>query len=65
VRLPGLYAHQIVTFGAAGETYTLRHDMSDTSAFGPGILRGLEHAANAVGVGRGIHLALGFEAEPD
>jgi len=65
VRLPGLYAHQIVTFGAAGETYTLRHDMSDTNAFGPGILRGLEHASKAVGVGRGIQLALGFEPAAD
>jgi 4-hydroxy-tetrahydrodipicolinate reductase len=65
VRLPGLYAHQIVTFGAAGESYTLRHDMSDTSAFGPGILRGLEHASKVLGVGRGIQLALGFEPIPD
>ncbi len=65
VRLPGLYAHQIVTFGAAGETYTLRHDMSDTTAFGPGILRGLEHASKALGVGRGIQLALGFELAAD
>ena len=65
VRLPGLYAHQIVTFGAAGETYTLRHDMSDTTAFGPGILRGIEHASKALGVGRGIQLALGFEAAAD
>ena len=61
VRLPGLYAHQIVTFGAPGETYTLRHDMSGTAAFGPGILRGLAYAATAIGVGRGIDLALGFE----
>lgn len=72
VRLPGLYAHQIVTFGAAGETYTLRHDMSGTAAFGPGILRGLAYAATAVGVGRGIDLALhvaggtlGFEPRAD
>jgi len=65
VRLPGLYAHQIVTFGAPGETYTLRHDMSDTAAFGPGILRGLEHASTAVGVGRGIQVALGFAAAAD
>ena len=68
VRLPGLYAHQIVTFGSPGETYTLRHDMSGTAAFGPGILRGLAYAATAAGVGRGIDLAfraLGFEPRAD
>jgi 4-hydroxy-tetrahydrodipicolinate reductase len=65
VRLPGLYAHQIVTFGAPGETYTLRHDMSGTAAFGTGILRGLAYAARAVGVGRGIDLALGMASPAD
>ncbi len=60
VRLPGLYAHQVVVFGAAGETYTLRHDMSGPEGFGPGILLGLRYAATAVGVGRGI--ALAFDA---
>jgi 4-hydroxy-tetrahydrodipicolinate reductase len=57
VRLPGLYAHQVVVFGAAGETYTLRHDMSGPEGFGPGILLGLRFAAHAIGVGRGIGLA--------
>ena len=62
VRLPGLYAHQIVTFGAPGETYTLRHDMHGPEAFGPGILCGLRYAARASGIGRGIELA--FEWSP-
>jgi 4-hydroxy-tetrahydrodipicolinate reductase len=60
VRLPGLYAHQVVVFGAMGETYTLRHDMSGPEGFGPGILLGLRYVATAVGVGRGI--ALAFDA---
>jgi 4-hydroxy-tetrahydrodipicolinate reductase len=38
VRLPGLVAHQEVMFGAAGETYTLRHDTIDRSAYMPGVL---------------------------
>jgi len=59
VRLPGLYAHQLVLFGASGETYTLRHDMSGPAAFGPGILAALRHAANALGVARGLDAALG------
>jgi 4-hydroxy-tetrahydrodipicolinate reductase len=63
VRLPGLYAHQEVLFGAPGELYTLRHDMHGPEAFGPGILRGLAYAARATGVGRGI--ALAFESTSD
>ncbi len=38
VRLPGLVAHQEVMFGAQGETYTLRHDTIDRSAYMPGVL---------------------------
>ena len=54
VRLPGLYAHQEVLFGAPGEVLTLRHDMSGPEAFGPGILASLRHVATANGVGRGL-----------
>jgi 4-hydroxy-tetrahydrodipicolinate reductase len=38
IRLPGLVAHQEVMFGALGETYTLRHDTIDRSAYMPGVL---------------------------
>jgi len=38
LRLPGLVAHQEVIFGAPGETYTLRHDTIDRSAYMPGVL---------------------------
>lgn len=58
VRLPGLYAHQEVLFGAAGELLTLRHDMSGPAAFAPGILAALAHARTAVGVARGLEVAL-------
>lgn len=60
VRLPGLYAHQEVLFGAPGETLTLRHDMHGPDAFGPGLLAALRYAATATGVARGIGAA--FEA---
>ncbi len=63
VRMPGMYAHQLVMFGAEGEVYTLRHDMHGPEAFAAGILRALEYAASAVGVGRGIGLA--FERAND
>jgi 4-hydroxy-tetrahydrodipicolinate reductase len=38
LRLPGLVAHQEVLFGAPGETYTLRHDTIERSAYMPGVL---------------------------
>jgi 4-hydroxy-tetrahydrodipicolinate reductase len=38
VRLPGLIAHQEVIFGAAGQSYTLRHDTSDRLCYMPGVL---------------------------
>ncbi|MCT0231534.1 4-hydroxy-tetrahydrodipicolinate reductase [Synechococcus sp. CS-1324] len=38
VRLPGLVAHQEVMFGGPGETYTLRHDTIERSAYMPGVL---------------------------
>jgi 4-hydroxy-tetrahydrodipicolinate reductase len=63
VRLPGLYAHQIVAFGSAGEIYTLRHDMTGPEAFGPGILAGLAHASRAEGVARGIGVAFDVARE--
>lgn len=60
VRLPGLYAHQVVMFGGAGESYTLRHDMHGPEGFSAGLVAGVRYAARAEGVGRGI--ALAFEA---
>lgn len=63
VRLPGLYAHQEVVFGAPGELLTLRHDMSGPAAFGAGLLAGVRYAARAHGVQRGIDVA--FRAHTD
>lgn len=37
VRLPGLFAHQMVIFGGAGETLTIRHDATDRNAMMPGV----------------------------
>jgi 4-hydroxy-tetrahydrodipicolinate reductase len=59
VRLPGLYAHQEVLFGSAGETLRLRHDMSSPEAFAPGILRAVEYAATATGVANSLGAAFG------
>jgi 4-hydroxy-tetrahydrodipicolinate reductase len=38
VRLPGLVAHQEVTFGGEGQTLSIRHDSVDRSSFMPGVL---------------------------
>jgi 4-hydroxy-tetrahydrodipicolinate reductase len=62
VRLPGLAAHQEVLLGGTGETLTLRHDALGPEAYGPGILLALRHAERALGVGRGIGVALEREA---
>jgi 4-hydroxy-tetrahydrodipicolinate reductase len=62
VRLPGLAAHQEVLLGGTGETLTLRHDSLGPEAYGPGILLALRHAERALGVGRGIGVALEREA---
>ncbi len=37
VRLPGLVAHQMVMFGSAGETLTIRHDSLDRKSFMEGV----------------------------
>jgi len=58
VRLPGLYAHQEVLFGAVGETLALRHDMASPEAFGPGITLAVRYAATNSGVQRGLGAAL-------
>lgn len=38
VRLPGMVAHQMVSFGAPGETLTIRHDSIDRVSFMDGVL---------------------------
>jgi len=38
VRLPGLVAHEEVLFGAPGQVLSLRHDVTDRTAFVPGAL---------------------------
>jgi 4-hydroxy-tetrahydrodipicolinate reductase len=38
IRLPGLVAHQEVTFGGEGQTLSIRHDSIDRVSFMPGVL---------------------------
>ncbi len=44
VRLPGFVASQMVIFGGAGQTLTLRHDSIDRKSFMPGVILAVRHA---------------------
>ncbi len=54
IRLPGLVAHQEVMFGSNGETYTLRHDTIDRSAYMPGVLIAVRKVRNLEGLVYGL-----------
>jgi len=58
VRLPGLVAHQEVMFGAPGETYTLRHDTIDRSAYMPGVLLATRRVRQLQGLVYGLERLL-------
>jgi 4-hydroxy-tetrahydrodipicolinate reductase len=58
VRLPGLVAHQEVMFGAPGETYTLRHDTIDRSAYMPGVLLTVRRVRQLQGLVYGLERLL-------
>jgi 4-hydroxy-tetrahydrodipicolinate reductase len=45
VRLPGLVAHQEVTFGGEGQTLSIRHDSMNRSSFMPGVLLAVRKVA--------------------
>ncbi|MCW3061702.1 MAG: 4-hydroxy-tetrahydrodipicolinate reductase [Capsulimonas sp.] len=44
VRIPGFVASQMVIFGGAGQTLTIRHDSLDRKSFMPGVVLALRHA---------------------
>ena len=58
LRLPGLVAHQEVMFGAPGETYTLRHDTIDRSAYMPGVLLSIRKVRQLQGLVYGLERLL-------
>jgi 4-hydroxy-tetrahydrodipicolinate reductase len=58
VRLPGLVAHQEVMFGAPGETYTLRHDTIERSAYMPGVLLTVRRVRSLEGLVYGLERLL-------
>jgi 4-hydroxy-tetrahydrodipicolinate reductase len=58
IRLPGLVAHQEVMFGSPGETYTLRHDTIDRSAYMPGVLHTVRRVRQLEGLVYGLERLL-------
>jgi 4-hydroxy-tetrahydrodipicolinate reductase len=58
IRLPGLVAHQEVMFGASGETYTLRHDTIERSAYMPGVLLSIRQVRQLPGLVYGLERLL-------
>jgi 4-hydroxy-tetrahydrodipicolinate reductase len=46
IRLPGLVAHQEVTFGGEGQTLSIRHDSVDRGSFMPGVLLAVRRVAD-------------------
>ena len=58
LRLPGLVAHQEVMFGAPGETYTLRHDTIERSAYMPGVLLTVRRVRQLAGLVYGLERLL-------
>ncbi|WP_320676903.1 4-hydroxy-tetrahydrodipicolinate reductase [Prochlorococcus sp. MIT 1300] len=54
IRLPGLVAHQEVMFGANGETYTLKHNTINRSAYMPGVLLAIRKVRSLPGLVYGL-----------
>ena len=60
VRLRGLFAHQEVLYGTAGQSLSLRHDTYDRTCYMPGVLLAVKHVAERPGLTVGIEPLLGL-----
>lgn len=54
VRMRGLYAHQEVILGVAGQTLTIRHDSFDTACYMPGVLLAVRRVGELPGLTLGL-----------
>ena len=63
VRLPGLVAHQVIVFGGADETLTIRHDSMSRASFIPEILRAVRAAPELDHLVIGLDRLLGLRAD--
>jgi 4-hydroxy-tetrahydrodipicolinate reductase len=60
VRLRGLFAHQEVILGTAGQSLTIRHDSFDRTAYMPGVLLAVREVARRPGLTVGLESLLGL-----
>ena len=54
VRLCGLFAHQEVLLGTAGQSLTIRHDTYDRTCYMPGVLLAIKHVHEHPGLTTGL-----------
>ena len=59
VRLRGVFAHQEVVLGTAGQTLTIRHDSFDRDAYMPGVLLAVREVPKRPGLTIGLDPLLG------
>jgi 4-hydroxy-tetrahydrodipicolinate reductase len=60
VRLRGLFAHQEVLLGTAGQTLSIRHDTYDRTCYMPGVLLAVKRVAERPGLTTGLEHLLGL-----
>jgi 4-hydroxy-tetrahydrodipicolinate reductase len=61
VRLRGLFAHQEVLLGTAGQSLTIRHDTYDRTCYMPGVLLAVKHVADRPGLTIGLEPLLDLD----
>ena len=60
VRMRGMFAHQEVILGAAGQTLSIRHDSFDRAAYMPGVLLAIRQVGTRDGLTVGLDALLGL-----
>lgn len=60
VRLRGLFAHQEVLLGTAGQSLSIRHDTYDRTCYMPGVVLAVKRVHEQPGLTRGIESLLGL-----
>ena len=60
VRMRGMFAHQEVLLGTAGQTLTIRHDTFDRDCYMPGVLLAVKRVMDHPGLTVGLDPLLGF-----
>ena len=60
VRMRGMFAHQEVLLGTAGQTLSIRHDTFDRDCYAPGIVLAAKRVMSLPGVTVGLDGLLGF-----